>query len=122
MSEIEVKFFEAKWCGHCKSFKPQRELLQKELANNGIESQTYDADEDRNVINNEKINGFPTIKIYVNGVGEEYEGPRTKDAIFEAVMAKRQLKMPSLKGGASDNFYSQYRKYKSKYLKLKKTI
>ena len=72
-----VIFFYAPWCGHCKIFEPEYQkassILKKEniflakidCSNNNLSSQKY------------KINGFPTIIFFKNGMPYEFQGGRT---------------------------------------------
>ncbi len=123
MSDVKVKLFKATWCGHCNSFKPEWEKLQKEAGEMGVKCVAFDADADKNEVAKENIEGFPTIKIEVDGSSTEYNGARSADAILNEVMKLKGKGSgrPMLRGGGAgtENFYQQYRKYKAKYLRLK---
>ena len=118
MSKTVVTLYKAKWCGHCNDFMPEWQQLEKIASENGIQTVLYDVDENKTEVEEAQVGGFPTIKID----GEEYNGKRSVDAILTAV---KKLKggsgRPMLRGGG-DEFYEKYRKYKTKYLRLKEQL
>lgn len=76
-----VEFY-APWCGHCKNLAPEYEKAAKGLK--GIANiAAIDA-------SNEKINvpiqGYPTIKLYVDGKSSDYSGDRTAGAIVDFML------------------------------------
>ena len=60
---MEVKFFNATWCGPCKQMKPHISKLQKE----GYNIQEIDIDQNSTLAESAEIRGVPTTIIYVNG-------------------------------------------------------
>ncbi len=60
---MEVKFFNATWCGPCKQMKPHISKLQKE----GYNIQEIDIDQNSTLAESAEIRGVPTIIIYENG-------------------------------------------------------
>ena len=60
---MEVKFFNATWCGPCKQMKPHIDKLQKE----GYNIQEVDIDQNSTLAESAEIRGVPTIIIYENG-------------------------------------------------------
>ena len=109
----KVILYWAEWCGHCIRFKPEWEKIKKELTKLGVTVEDYEHSRDSQVINDENINGFPTIKIKKGSSTKEYTGERTLEGI------KKELKLQS--GGKVD-YYAKYMKYKSKYLELKNKL
>lgn len=119
-----VQLFYADWCGHCQNFKPEWQKF-KELANkNNIKVEEYEADKDKQKVEEADVNGFPTIRINK----EDYNGQRTAEAILAYIKGdkmdggeykqcggKRQKK--SLNPHHEDYYKIKYYKYKAKYLK-----
>jgi thioredoxin 1 len=60
---MEVKFFNATWCGPCKQMKPHIDKLRKE----GYNIQEVDIDQNSTLAESAEIRGVPTIIIYENG-------------------------------------------------------
>ena len=60
---VEVKFFNAAWCGPCKQMKPHMEQLQKD----GYNIQFIDIDESPSLAEEVQVRGVPTTAIYENG-------------------------------------------------------
>ena len=60
---MEVKFFNATWCGPCKQMKPHIDKLQKE----GYNIQEVDIDQNSTLAESAEIRGVPTTIIYENG-------------------------------------------------------
>tara|TARA_B100000214_G_scaffold346698_1_gene297498 strand:- start:979 stop:1233 length:255 start_codon:yes stop_codon:yes gene_type:complete len=60
---MEVKFFNASWCGPCKQMKPHIDKLQKE----GYNIQEIDIDQNSTLAEAAEIRGVPTTIIYENG-------------------------------------------------------
>jgi len=65
-----VVAFVATWCGHCQNLKPLWKKMEKKLKNKGTIVMIYsDFRERANISSN--VNGYPTIKTYINGKGKE---------------------------------------------------
>ena len=64
---MEVKFYNAKWCGPCKQMKPHIEKLQKD----GYNIQHVDIDEQPTLAEEVSVRGVPTTTISLNGVEQE---------------------------------------------------
>ena len=78
-----VEFF-APWCGHCKSLAPEYEKAAKALK--GIANiAAIDASNERTDI---QIQGYPTIKLFIDGKITEYDGPRTGDGVVDFMLKK----------------------------------
>lgn len=78
-----VKFF-APWCGHCKEFAPEYEKVAKKAKELGKPYILADLDATvhKKAATKENIEGFPTVKLYVNGKAIDYNGERTKDEVL----------------------------------------
>ncbi|MGV3696381.1 rhodanese-like domain-containing protein [Flavobacterium sp.] len=58
--------FSAKWCAPCKKMKPYILKLQEELKNS-VKIVLLDADENKTIVEQLKLEGLPTIIVYENG-------------------------------------------------------
>lgn len=81
---ILVKYY-APWCGHCKSLAPEYEKAAEILNEKGSKYKLgkVDATEEAELGTNAGVKGYPTLKWYVDGKPQEFEGGRTADAIVE---------------------------------------
>lgn len=76
-----VEFY-APWCGHCQRLAPEYEKAARALK--GIAKiAAINADSERV---NVQIQGFPTIKFFVDGKMQEYNGERTTKGIIDYVL------------------------------------
>ena len=66
-------------CGHCKRLAPEYERAANELSSDipPVPLAKVDATEESSLANRFGINGYPTLKVFHNGVAYDYEGPRT---------------------------------------------
>ena len=60
---MQVKFFNATWCGPCQQMKPHIEKLVKE----GYSIEMVDIDEQPTIAESAEVRGVPTTAIYENG-------------------------------------------------------
>lgn len=95
-SQIENKdalvFFYADWCGHCQSFKPEWEKLEKEVEKNEnttielVKVNCGDAENPshKKIMKDFSVQGYPTIK-KIDGAGNavEYKGERKVEPIMK---------------------------------------
>lgn len=79
---IFVDFY-APWCGHCKRLSPELDKAAPMLS--GLKKPVViakiDADKYRRIGNKYDIDGFPTLKMFMNGVPTDYNGPRKADLL-----------------------------------------
>lgn len=77
--------FYADGCGHCTAFKPTWDQLAPELESHGVKCLKLDHKDHAELMRQEGVAGFPTIKFYPHGFpGQrvDYNGPRTKEDII----------------------------------------
>ena len=74
---MEIKFFNAKWCGPCKQMKPHID----ELISEGYNIQQIDIDEKPELTQEHNVRGVPTLVVN----GNSLVGYRDKSQIKEAV-------------------------------------
>ena len=69
------------WCGHCKTTKPEfQKLVESYKGNVKVVMIDCEAPENKELVKNQKIKSYPTIRFYKNGLSgeaEEYSGERT---------------------------------------------
>lgn len=116
MSDKNITLYYADWCGHCTTFKPTWEKIKSQLDDNGIAHNEYEHGKDKAKVEEANIEGFPTIKITLNGKTTDYNGPRTSKDILKHFGV--QSGGGSYKGQPI-NYHHKYMKYKKKYQALK---
>jgi len=84
-----VEFY-ASWCGHCKAFAPIYEKVATALKEKGIPVARIDGAEESQVSEAERIEGFPTIRLYLSGEPISYEGERTLENVLAFVEKAQQ--------------------------------
>ena len=75
--------FKAEWCGHCQRVMPEIQKLQQEKPD-GVQIVVIDSDKSPDLIKEHGIKGFPTIRMYPQGLSnkstyEDFEGERSLD-------------------------------------------
>lgn len=96
--KVFVKFY-APWCGHCKAMAPAYSKLAEKMKNdeNGIPIAKVDATVEKELAEKYQIQGFPALKLFVNGEPIEYNGERTEEAILEWISSKNDVTLKELK-------------------------
>ena len=82
--------FYAPWCGHCKAFAPEYSKIADAIKEQGIKVVTARVNAEENDVTSQlnNIEGFPTLKLYVDNEISEYEGDRTVDKVLSFIDKK----------------------------------
>ena len=72
-----IIYFYAPWCGHCKTFEPEYQKSSKILKKENIYLAKIDSSNNNLSAQKYKINGFPSILFFKNGIPFEFEGARS---------------------------------------------
>eukprot|EP01126_Amoeba_proteus_P012640 TRINITY_DN1520_c0_g1_i2.p1 TRINITY_DN1520_c0_g1~~TRINITY_DN1520_c0_g1_i2.p1 ORF type:complete len:189 (+),score=30.84 TRINITY_DN1520_c0_g1_i2:69-635(+) len=70
-----VKFF-APWCGHCKRMAPDWDKLGGIFAGSSVVIGDVDCTVEEQLCQKHGVSGYPTVKYFVDGKANDYEGPR----------------------------------------------
>ena len=84
--------FYAPWCGHCQHLLPEWVAAATQLRGT-VKLAKIDATENKKMAQRYQIQGYPTIKIFAPGKGDnkavsEYEGPRDTSGIVQYALNK----------------------------------
>jgi thiol-disulfide isomerase/thioredoxin len=81
--------FYAPWCVHCRTTKPEFEKLKESYKGSiKIIAINCDDDENKELVAQQQVKGFPTIRYYPSGLSgkyDEYNGDRTAEGFKEYV-------------------------------------
>ena len=78
-----IKYFSAKWCGPCRTFRP----MMEEIATEGYSVQFIDVDDSHSLQEEYKVTAVPTIVIEENSiVVNRFIGVITKQQLLEKLM------------------------------------
>ncbi|KAL1490602.1 hypothetical protein ABEB36_013267 [Hypothenemus hampei] len=87
-NDIVLVMFYAPWCGHCNRMKPDYISAAQQLESEGFKKclAMVDCTENPTLMEKYDIQGFPTIKLFKNGIFvTDYKGKRTVDDIKQFV-------------------------------------
>eukprot|EP00639_Heterosigma_akashiwo_P025512 CAMPEP_0194688872 /NCGR_PEP_ID=MMETSP0295-20121207/17219_1 /TAXON_ID=39354 /ORGANISM="Heterosigma akashiwo, Strain CCMP2393" /LENGTH=169 /DNA_ID=CAMNT_0039577695 /DNA_START=64 /DNA_END=571 /DNA_ORIENTATION=- len=96
---IMVEFY-APWCGHCKALEPKYEEAAKILKEDGIPLAKVDATVNEDLYWEHDIQGFPTLKLFVEGEEVDiYQGAREAAGLVRYL---RHRASPLLAAGSTE--------------------
>jgi protein disulfide-isomerase A1 len=83
---VFVKYY-APWCGHCKKMAPDYEKIGEHYKGND-KILIAEMDSTENEVSSVEVQGFPTLKLWLNGEPVDFEGDRTFDGIKSFIDSK----------------------------------
>jgi protein disulfide-isomerase A1 len=89
-NEFLLVEFYAPWCGHCKKLTPEYAKAAQALKEDKLHLAKIDvtAEDNKEIGTRFKVEGFPTLKLFVNGEPKEYNGGRTEKEIINWMRKK----------------------------------
>ncbi|KAF5818306.1 putative Thioredoxin domain-containing protein [Helianthus annuus] len=103
---IFVDFY-APWCAHCNRLSPELDKAAPILS--GLKTPVViakiDADKYSRIASKYKIDGFPTLKVFMHGVPTDYNGPRKSDKL---VLYLRKFVAPDVTVVESDSGITEF--------------
>jgi len=92
--------FHAPWCGHCKRTMPEFEKLQQSFKGPvKLVAINADLEENKELVQSQKVQGFPTIRYYPSGMSgkfDEYNGERTAEAFEQYLVQSAPTGVPDV--------------------------
>ena len=82
---VVVEKYYVDWCGHCQTLAPIWEELKQKYQSKGIQFKDIDCEASENEAIAKKIDGYPTIKVDVNGDKLTYNGPRDQKSLEDLI-------------------------------------
>ena len=74
-------------CGHCKAMMPDWKKFKSQYQGN-IKIEDYESTANPQIMKDNGIKGYPTIRYYNNGTSEEYSGKRDVTSFLEFLNGK----------------------------------
>jgi len=86
-AHVFIEFY-APWCGHCKRLVPEYEFVSAYFKDSNVVIAKIDASTHNTAAATFGISGFPTLKLFSNGVPIDYEGERTSMNMIQWIRKK----------------------------------
>ena len=115
--------YHADWCGWCKKMMPDWEKLESKYnGNKNINLAKINSDQVKNVniASNDEIRGYPTIKLYINGKSQDYQGERNTESFVQYLENYTNMKGGKRKSMKSSKIFKRKKKKTLKKKALKK--
>lgn len=87
----KITLYHAKWCHHCKTFKPVWDSLKQYFDKHNIIYKDYEDSLNPNIIKKDNIQYFPTIIIEKDNIKYEYNGDKSADGLIKELIPNIQL-------------------------------
>ena len=86
--QADLYFFYTNWCPYCKKAQPEWNRLKEKLENGTIKDYKInfyeiDCEKNKELADEQKIEGYPTIKLMVNGQTIEYDAKPNYDTLMQ---------------------------------------
>ena len=104
--------FHALWCKYSKKLKPEWKALEDALKADTtytVALAQVEAYDEKQLATRFAIEGYPTIKLFINGESHDYHGERTKSQILEFI--DRKTKRPLRNVDSSQQVLSYSKEY-----------
>jgi thiol-disulfide isomerase/thioredoxin len=107
----KIVLFHWNSCGHCQTFKPIWEEIVQWVKKNkdkyNLIAENYEANEDKTIVDKNKIEGYPTIRLFTDN-GFEDLNTRDKNEIIDIITKKIGKKIQT---DGNSNLYKQQQIY-----------
>lgn len=82
VEKVELYFFKADWCGHCKTFSPLWDILSNDkYFTDKIKFIKLDSEINKKEVTEWEIKGYPTIILKKKDTATEYQNSRDLESI-----------------------------------------
>ena len=138
MNNNKLVLYYANWCGACVNYKPEWNALKQILNKNGVKTKEYEETQNKQIMEKELINSYPTLKIhYGSGDTKVLQSRDINYVLSEFNITPNQMggggcgcrtskksksKKSKSKKSEDENYKKKYQEYKKKYINLKKEL
>ncbi|KAJ1833433.1 protein disulfide-isomerase precursor [Coemansia sp. RSA 2711] len=94
--ELALVEFYAPWCVYCQALAPSYERAAAALEQYGVKLAKVDCTEEQSLCEEMDINGYPTLKVVVNGDYVAYNGTREESGIVNYMRRHQEPPLPAV--------------------------